>query len=227
MKLIAIGDVHGRDDWKQADTTTADKVVFLGDYVDSYYFKDEEIQRNLEAIIQFKLSEPDKVVLLIGNHDAQYIHFPDYSCSGLRPTMRAALSGLFAQYSQLFQIAYQQEMYLFTHAGVSNDWYHYREQYIDQIDPGAPLADQLNGMYQRGSTTSFLFDVGPKRGGNEAFGGPVWADRSETVKDYLTHYHQVVGHTRTPEIVTFGNAASSITYIDVTETKTEFYELVL
>lgn len=227
MKLIAIGDVHGRDAWKQIDVNAADKVIFLGDYVDGYDYGDKAIYDNLEAIVQLKRSNPDKVVLLIGNHDAQYMHFPDYSCSGFRPTMQSRLGDFFTQHRPLFQIAYQQDSHLFTHAGVSQNWYHYREQYINRVDSDASLADRLNALYERSSTRDFLFDVGPRRGGGQAFGGPVWADRSETIKNYLPDYHQVVGHTPVPDITTAGGKNSSITYCDVTQTKADFYEVTL
>ena len=37
MKLIAIGDIHGRDIWKQiVETEQPDTVVFVGDYFDSF-----------------------------------------------------------------------------------------------------------------------------------------------------------------------------------------------
>ena len=36
-KLVAIGDIHGRDIWKQiVDQEQPDTVVFVGDYFDSF-----------------------------------------------------------------------------------------------------------------------------------------------------------------------------------------------
>ena len=37
MKIIIVPDVHGRDFWKQAINSDADKIIFLGDYHDHYY----------------------------------------------------------------------------------------------------------------------------------------------------------------------------------------------
>ncbi|MBC8155803.1 MAG: metallophosphoesterase [Bacteroidetes bacterium] len=223
MKLIAIGDLHGRDAWKQVDIEAADRVVFLGDYTDSHHFSDEVIYQNLEEIIRLKQRKPDKVILLIGNHDAQYLHYPRYRCSGFRPVAQPALSALFAKHEGLFQVAYQQESYLFTHAGLSTEWYKHRKPYLEQIDAEAPLADQLNAMHQRESTAGLLFEVGPVRGGRDRYSGPVWADRSETRTAYLLGYHQVVGHTPVSEITTLGDENGSITYCDVTQIKADFY----
>ena len=228
MNLIAIGDVHGRDAWKQANINEADRVIFLGDYTDNRYeFSDEEIYQNLEEIIKLKRSRPNKVVLLLGNHDAHYLHFPKYGCDSSRPSAQPALTALFIRHKSLFQIAYQKESYLFTHAGVSKHWYEYRKPYLEQTDANTTLADQLNSMHQNEKTSPFLFEVGPRRGGHNRYSGPIWADRSETRDDYLPGYHQVVGHTPITKITTFGNESGSITYCDVTQTIVDFFEVTL
>ena len=49
-----------------------DKVVFLGDYVDSFTISNIASYENLKDIIRLKKRDPNKVVLLLGNHDIQY-----------------------------------------------------------------------------------------------------------------------------------------------------------
>lgn len=224
MKLLAIGDLHGRNVWKEADITGADRVIFLGDYTDSFHFTDEIIYQNLLDIIALKRRYPDKVKLLFGNHDAPYIFFPQFSCSGFRPRAQPALSNLFAKHYDYFQVAYQEGPYLFSHAGVTNRWYQHRKNSFPP-DSTQNLAEQLIGIQQNRKLRHFLLESGPARGGIDICSGPVWADRSETKIDYLKDYHQVVGHTPTPEIITFGDATSSITYCDVTQTGAAFYEI--
>ena len=78
MKLILIPDVHGRTFWKEPvrkHIDDYDKVVFLGDYLDSYpdEWKDVEHTReddinNMLEIIDLKAKYKEKVVLLKGNH---------------------------------------------------------------------------------------------------------------------------------------------------------------
>ena len=77
MKLIALGDIHGRNIWKQilAKEDNFDKIVFIGDYFDS---KDgisvlQEIE-NFKEILELKKKFKDKVVLLFGNHDFHYLN---------------------------------------------------------------------------------------------------------------------------------------------------------
>ena len=196
MKFLAIGDIHGRTVWKEADINAYDRVIFLGDYVDSPIFDDDGIYNNLNDLINVKQQQPDKITLLIGNHDAHYLHYPHYRCSGFRAWAQPGLSAL-------------------GHVG-------------DTFTPGYNLAELINYIHQQSvATQSVLFDVGPKRGGHHPFGGPVWADRSETSVDYLTGYHQIVGHTPADTFRTIGNELGSITYVDILQTRTAFYEFVI
>ncbi len=147
QKILTIGDIHGRDYWKfithgssyefeqwvtmvnaganpmddlfKEDYSyfSADKIVFVGDYVDSFTISNVEIKKNLEDIIFFKKTLPNKVVLLWGNHDVQYF-IPNQICSGYRPEARWDLQILFESNKDLFQMAYHEGDYLWTHAGL-------------------------------------------------------------------------------------------------------------
>ncbi|GAB3948769.1 metallophosphoesterase [Spirosoma harenae] len=232
MKLLSISDLHGRSVWKDIDVDKYDRLIFLGDYTDSYILDDETIFYNLYDIIELKQTYPAKVVLLIGNHDAQYVHYPGYRCSGFRILAQPMLSELFHEHKTLFQIAYQQGAYLFTHAGLTNKWLARLLVRISEkpalITPDYDLAGLLNDVHRQATRIqNMLFEVGPHRGGSDPFGGPVWADRSETKKDYLTGFYQVVGHTPIDDFTTFGDHTGSITYTDVLQTKTAFYEITI
>ncbi|MDB5142976.1 MAG: metallophosphoesterase [Mucilaginibacter sp.] len=54
MKHIIIGDIHGRDCWREINVKNYDKVVFLSDYVDSFTLPDLTIYQNLKDIICLK-----------------------------------------------------------------------------------------------------------------------------------------------------------------------------
>ncbi|GAB3770238.1 metallophosphoesterase [Spirosoma horti] len=232
MNILTISDLHGRTVWKEAHTEGYDRVIFLGDYTDSHVFDDGTIYANLKEIIRCKGRQPDKFVLLIGNHDAQYLHFPYYRCSGFRERAQPQLSALFAEYKNLFQIAHQEGNFLFTHAGVTNKWLTrfllQTGNNASEISSAGNLAGLLNETNQlSGSDRDKLFEVGPVRGGSDAFSGPVWADRSETRRDFLAGFQQVVGHTPVADFTTTGNETGSITYTDVLQTKTAFYEVII
>ena len=70
--ILSIGDTHGRGIALQIakdNIHKVDKIVFIGDYVDSFDISPVIILHNLKEIIEFKKQYPDKVVLLLGNHD--------------------------------------------------------------------------------------------------------------------------------------------------------------
>lgn len=75
MKVRVIGDIHGESWWKELanDIDKIDLCIFLGDYVDSYTVSNEDMINNLLDIIQFKKDNSDKVILLYGNHEWNYL----------------------------------------------------------------------------------------------------------------------------------------------------------
>jgi len=226
MKHIAIGDLHGRDTWQHINTKSYDKVIFLGDYADSHTLSDLVILENLKKIIALKKRQPGKVELLLGNHDAHYLHYPRFQCSGFRPTMQRDLTTLFRKNIDLFQIAYQKDNYLFTHAGVTNNWYSEVRRLpvlLEICEQEENLAGQLNRL-ERTKYNGTLYDAGIERGGY-GYGGPLWADLKETFTDMLHGYHQVVGHTSVEEIRTVSYTCRSMTYADVLSTREQFYEI--
>lgn len=76
-KILIVSDVHGRKFWHKAKEmiNNVDKVVFLGDYLDPYSYEGVsrlDAIKEFREIIKFKEDNPDKVILLLGNHDCAY-----------------------------------------------------------------------------------------------------------------------------------------------------------
>ena len=91
MKTLVLGDQHGRSNWKLAvHLENPDRVVFMGDYFDSFDISGVEQIQNFKEIIEYKETaftnagkdeqHKTKVVLLIGNHDHHY--FPEIGNTG-------------------------------------------------------------------------------------------------------------------------------------------------
>lgn len=231
LKTISVGDLHGYDGWKCIDADKYDKIIFIADYCDSFTFGNLDILHNLKEIIDLKKQYPEKIELLLGNHDISYMYFPNFFCEGFRAEARPALEMLFNDNKRLFNVAYQYRNYLWTHAGVSNKWLGEFKPLAEERgiwDDKLPLADILN-MANETSLRGKLFQKSGKRmryGDTDLVGGIMWADRSETREDYLDGHHQIVGHTPISRNTTIEHNGSSITYIDsLGKPEGGFYEL--
>ena len=190
-----------------------------------------------------KKAYPDKIILLIGNHDEPYFHHETdgYRCSGFRPDLHRALSHVLIPQKDIFQYAYGIGNYLFTHAGISQDWY---LKHFDILNKWAKRMEinieniedlwlVLNAI-DKTSNKFILHEVGPERGGMDSeFGGPLWCDMKEIITSCpLFGLNQVVGHTNQPfisRIHTFGNNYrydnTSVTFIDCLSHRRQFLTL--
>jgi len=215
MKILVIPDIHGRDTWKYFGDlkhlcklphleTEYNKYIFLGDYVDSFTISNAKILSNLKEIIQLKKYYPEHVVLLLGNHDLQYMFSSRYhGCSGYRPETYAELHNLFNKEKSLFESIYQIENYLFSHAGITSVWWN---KFISNLKENGieysketSIADIITDQFK--SYNAYLFDVGVIRSGRNKSGGPFWADKTETMAWPLPNYIQIVGHTPIKKII--------------------------
>ena len=220
MKFLQIfGDTHGRTNWQQKiDLSSNEKIVFLGDYVDSFHIEDMQIINNLKTLIQLKKDNRDKIELLLGNHDLMYYFLGDktYMCSGFRRSYSDEIHRLFYENKQLFNAAYQEDNWLFTHAGLSR-------LFLKKLQTRIPnkilklenkdYATYLNEIFR--SIPSYLSDVSFYRGGLENWGGPFWMDQREYSKDsHIKGLNQIVGHQPVPEQMTEEFGKDKIIWID-------------
>ena len=118
-KYLIVPDVHGRKFWHKEMINSVDKVVFLGDYLDPYPWECIDAIKEFEEIIKFKNDNPDKVVLLLGNHDCAYCF--DFG-SASRYENEFEIKNLFSTNIGLFRLYFREGNYLFTHAGITRDW---------------------------------------------------------------------------------------------------------
>ena len=228
MNILIVPDVHGRESWKDAvKKGSFDKVVFLGDYLDTYFFDtvyfkitDDSAVENLKEIIAYKKENPDSVVLLIGNHDCTYIYGKSVCDSRCIESRYDEIRALFQENRHLFQMAWEvtlrKKRYVFSHAGISAKW---MNRYVKgwTIDN---MVELLNEKHRKAVSkanpedTPFaraLSVTGKYRGFSTwNYGSPVWMDAEllhET--EPIGNLIQVVGHTQrtswspviTPEVL--------------------------
>lgn len=221
MKVTVIGDIHGREIWKEiVDKNPDSNFVFTGDYVDPYrseFIDEEDAIDNLIEIINFKNENPSTVHLLIGNHDAQYLFYPEFATSAISKKYFQEIKDLFDFNKNLFQFSIQKDSYLFIHAGISNGWFKYFRKIFDDFGLKSDLSNlavTINKISKSKWREDCLGTISHYRRGYDPYGGPLWADKRELFNDYLTGFHQITGHNKVDGIIKIGNAKNSITFCD-------------
>ena len=229
MKLVAIGDIHGRDIWKQivAKEHDADEFVFVGDYFDSFTVKGPDQINNFLDIIEFKKQSKVPVTLLIGNHDHHYYPGVDDSgTSGYQTLLAPSIKHVVGDNKQYLQAAYQVGEFVFTHAGLSSEW-------LDDSIEGwnvDNVVEKVNELFQYQPNKIAYRSYkqvgdqvyGAQGYGNETFQGPLWIRPSALMnankKTLRKKIIQVVGHTPQDNIDIEGKATGGRYYfIDTLE----------
>lgn len=213
-KIIAIGDIHGKDIWKKIveQNKDADKIIFIGDYFDSFYISFEEQFKNFLEIIQFKRNNMDKVVLLFGNHDFHYCAVGE-TYSGYQDEHSDEIINIIMDSLHLMDMAYVDGEYLFTHAGVTETWCE-----VNGIDCNN-IEEEIYLMFQNAMDAFKFHPSNPlDNTGDSITQSPIWVRPRALLSDKISGYKQVVGHTHQKQIDITGD----IICIDVFDTKNEY-----
>lgn len=208
MKVLVIPDVHGSPHWKknvEENFDKVDKVVFLGDYYDS--FNEEErgltADTNLKEIIDLKKQNPEKVEILLGNHDLDnYLLYG--KCSGFQMAMAPTYYQTLFDNLELFKIAVEIDGWVFSHAGFSIDWVkdtkfllesRYKDSFNILEDPVTVVNNLLHNKYYK-IFTYWEYDFSGYGDSNHQ--GPLWI-RPPSLLSRSYFQKQVIGHTETTE----------------------------
>jgi len=194
MKLIALGDTHGRTDWKPITAREKyDKVVFVGDYFDSHeQISPHQQIENFEEIVAFKKDNPEQVVLLFGNHDYHYLPDVRERYSGYQPALKASVQPLLTSAIDegLLQMCFVWENLLFSHAGVTKTWC--QRNHI----PLESMVESINHLLRhRPASFAFTPGVNDDPTGDDVEQSPIWVRPASLRKDLMGDFIQVVGHT--------------------------------
>jgi hypothetical protein len=224
-RILVVPDVHGRTFWKEPVSKyigQADRIIFLGDYLDPYRDEGEEhtpesMYDNLMEIIQLILDNMEKVILLKGNHDQHYSsrRFYDLACGNRCDKINwDKYHKAFNQNKDLFQLAYWEIVngvpYVFSHAGLTVYWLNKVNSKVWRLsDSNVSVAEQniierINQLDDDGLGQDMLSIIGKCRYlfRGEKTGSVLWADIEEhptpnAPKVYgLNQVFQVFGHTR-------------------------------
>lgn len=201
FKLIVVGDTHGRTIWKDIlyKEETFDLFIFIGDYFDTH--EDVSVYQQIENfadILEFKKANMDKVILLIGNHDFHYLKGAQEKYSGhnqfkafdINEKLEPAVS------SNLLQMCYIHDNFIFTHAGLTKTWCEDNEIDLSNLEQSVNIRFMTN-------IESFRFTYGDNhsRSGNDVTQPPIWVRIPSLLADKLDDYTFIVGHTTLKELV--------------------------
>lgn len=155
----------------------------------------------------------------------QVIFLGDYTDSLTRPKLTA----MFRDNRALFQIAYQHNRHLFTHAGVTYTWFRrfWDAPVTRRLRTGKErLADLINQV-ELTNERDLLYAPSRYRTGENSDAEPLWADYIELSTDPAPHYHQYVGHSpmesRYTETIGGGY---KLTFLDVLHNKKPYFHQI-
>lgn len=193
MKTIVLGDIHGRTCWYDIIMKeTPDRIIFMGDYV-STHDKNVTIEQqcsNLEDILNFKEGFGENCILLRGNHDMQHLGYHWAECSGYFPHVAQWMIGIKDRFLRLTQWVHIQDDMVFSHAGISKDFW-------DYLNLGEPTEDNI--LKINDIEPSSLFGFTPQHLSDyygDSTTQPLTWIRPVTLMENNIGWVQVVGHTR-------------------------------
>lgn len=211
IKYLIIPDIHGRKFWRKPLKKFCDKVdhiIFLGDYFDPYPsegISESDAIDNWHEITDFIATKElcSNTTMLIGNHDAHYMNsiFAQYGGSSRKSRQYEKEISALLNDCDLLKIAFETEAggkrILFTHAGVTEDWYSKHKDLI-----GILSSDNLNKLTKTDEGWKALAEIGLSRMGPNMTGSPLWSDVGEhviftwTTESQDGYDFQVFGHTK-------------------------------
>ena len=185
MKIIVLGDIHGRTGWKKIiDKEQPDQVIFLGDYVSPHDCVSESDQvSNLLEIMRFKDHHPE-TIMLRGNHDMQHLDYDWAQCSGYFQRVAELMVDLKEEFLEKTQWIHVMGNTVFSHAGISRKWLAANKLTLDGINaspPSEPFGFNLSDSWD-------VYGTSPLQ-------PPTWIRPKTLVNVMIPGYDQVVGHT--------------------------------
>ena len=218
LEVLVIPDVHGRDFWREPVKEVlenSDKhIIFLGDYNDPYSYEwkstgikcQEYCIEVFSDIIELKKQYPNRITLLIGNHDCGYALSTDICTSRFDYRRSRDIGKLFSDNWTLFELVKKMDIggkpFIFSHAGLSKEFAEYA--YPDEFEKGGSdmVIDILNNSLKV-KDARLIRNLGIYsifRGWDgKSFGSIVWSDIHEWFAGKchgIDDSMQVVGHTQ-------------------------------
>lgn len=221
IKVLIIPDVHGREFWREPvnkvlEETDA-RIVFLGDYLDPYYWDFDHNHYQQQAIdifkeiVNLKKEYKNRITLLIGNHDCGYRFDLDICDCRTDYYNFEDIRNIFMENKDLFQLADEEYIgdkhYIFSHAGIHKGYVKFAFPNEFETINEKNVVDFFNNAYftEEPKVINSLGMYDDYRGyGGYDYGSLVWADFHSWFNDnyngngygYDGYGYSVVGHTQ-------------------------------
>jgi hypothetical protein len=202
MKTLLIGDIHGRTTWKEIiQKESPNRVVFFGDYFDSFNISGIDQLHNFNQIIEFKETTDIEVIMLVGNHDHHYMNVGE-TYSGFQPALQHDIYYTLKQNTKHLQVVYLFDNILCSHAGISPIW-------LDQtfgLWSKSTMVDDVNELYNYQPRKFNFSHKGFDPYGDSVEQGPLWIRPRSLMKSnkgddgFKKNFIQVFGHTQLDNI---------------------------
>lgn len=215
-RTIAIGDVHGRDTWRQiVEKEKGANFVFVGDYLDSFNIGVWDQISNFLKIMDF--AKRTGAVTLMGNHDFHYTIFGQETYSGFSEITSLHVNSYMDEFhrEKRFKTVHLIGDILISHAGVSEAWM--RKQEISTVEEINDITHSVPGLLRFAGTSMY---------GDSPISSPIWIRPKSLLENKVPGYRQIVGHTPHDEItekdgVWFIDAPQSGQYLAIVDGKIE------
>lgn len=207
MKIVVINNLHGESLWQNIiakEFNSSDKIIFLGNYFDSYEkFTSEEELTNYLNIISYKKQFPNKIELLIGKHDHHYNAAIEKS-EQYNTNTSAISSNLLDTHTKdsILKICHLEKIgdknYLFSNLGISKTFlaevstslfqsYFLLKNYHTDLEW---TVDCINNLYVK---KPYMFNFCDTFGHDLSHQSPLHISLSALISDILENYIQVIG----------------------------------
>ena len=197
MKTLLIGDIHGRTTWKGIiQKESPNRVVFFGDYFDSFDISGIDQIHNFNQIIEFKETTDIEVIMLVGNHDHHYLHIGE-TYSGFQSALQHDIYFTLKRNTKYLQVVYLFDNILCSHAGISPIW-------LDEtfgLWSKSTMVDDVNELYNYQPKKFNFSHKGFDPYGDSVEQGPLWIRPRSLMKSnkgddgFKKNFIQVFGHT--------------------------------
>ena len=153
-RVLAIGDVHTKI-WIIEKVARIiedyDKIVFCGDYADDFSASPKDTLNAWTALKNMQTKSPDKIALVIGNHDYIYVNNTPSMQSGYNPITRVLIDSpenkALKEWLISLPIIIEIDGVTYSHAGITNQW------------PGGNLWSDASPIWARPNSNSTYKDM--------------------------------------------------------------------